>query len=96
MNIREDFGVLRQLQIRVDALEQHKGSGPPSGGNGMEARIAKVEAAVDHIQSDLSDIKSDTREIKRDAREDFRILAGLIIAAVVAIVGVMAKGFHWL
>ncbi len=65
-------------------------------GNGLEARVAKVEAAVEHIQSDVSEIKSDTRDIKRDARVDFRLLFGAIIAVALGLAGLMARGFDWL
>jgi len=62
----------------------------------MEARIAKLEASVEHIQSDVKDIKSDIRDIKKEAREDFRVLFGSIIVAILGLAGLLAKGFHWL
>jgi hypothetical protein len=92
---------LSLVKNSVEELDQQESSrygtpGGPTGGDGMEARVAKLESAVEYIQSDLKEIKADTREIKRDAREDFRVLAGLIIVAIVALAGLMAKGFHWL
>lgn len=72
---------------------------PPGGGgdNGdMEPRVAKLEVAVEYIRRDITDIKTDIREIKKDAREDFRILAGMIIALALGMGAMMAKGFHWL
>lgn len=42
-----------------------------SGGNDMEARIAKLEATVDHIQSDITDIKQDIRDFRKENRDDF-------------------------
>lgn len=71
----------------------------PGGGGenvSMETRIAKLEVVTEHIRSDLSEIKSDIREIKKDAREDFRILAGMIIALGLGMAGLMSKGFHWI
>jgi hypothetical protein len=62
----------------------------------MEARVAKLEAHIEHIQGDLNEIKTDIREIKRDARNDFRLLFGAIIVAVIGLAGLMAKGFHWI
>ena len=75
---------------------RERGQDPPPPDDDVLARIAKLEATTGHIESDLRDIKADTREIKRDAREDFRVLAGLIIAASLALAGLIAKGFHWL
>lgn len=72
----------------------HDGGGGDN--DGMEARVARLESAVEHMQRDIQDIKADTRDIKRDAREDFRILAGVIIASALGLAGLMAKGFHWL
>lgn len=42
-----------------------------SGGNDMEARLAKLEATVSHIQSDLTDIKQDIGEFRKENRDDF-------------------------
>ena len=67
-----------------------------SGGEGMEARLAKVEAAVEQIQADISTIKIDLREMRNHAREDFRVLFGALIIAALGLAGVLAKGFHWL
>ena len=71
-----------------------QGGGPPDNGD-MEARIAKLESAVDYVKRDITDIKLDLRDIKKDAREDFRILAGMLIAVAIGLAGLMAKGFHW-
>lgn len=69
-------------------------SGPHDGG--MEARIAKLEAHVGHIQSDIADIKTDVREIRNERHSDVRWAIGFYIGGVVALVGLMAKGFGWL
>jgi len=61
----------------------------------MEARVAKVESDIGHIQRDIGEIKTDVREIRRDIQTDFRLLFGAIIAAVLGLAAVMAKGFHW-
>lgn len=73
---------------------------PPNGGDGMEARIAKLEAITEYIQRDISELKDDTKSIKSDITSirttDFRILFGAIIAVALGLAGLMAKGFHWL
>lgn len=66
------------------------------GGDGMQARVAKLESDVEYIKSTLKDIKDDVREIKRDARTDFRIIFGAIITVALGLAGLMAKGFNWL
>ncbi len=76
---------------------------PPSGGDGMEARIAKLEANVEHIQSDITDIKTDVRtgrdkidEIK-DAIASAKIWALLLYFGLAAsLLYAMAQGFKWL
>lgn len=67
-----------------------------TGGQGIEARVARLESDVSHIQKDVTDIKSDLREIKRDMRDDFRITMGAMIAVALGLAGLMAKGFHWI
>jgi len=87
-----------QIDQRLEGLQRkhlHKGGQPPYDG-GMEARIAKLEVAVDYISRDIGEIKTDIKEIKKDAREDFRILAGMIIALALGMAAMMAKGFNWL
>lgn len=69
---------------------------PPTGGDGMEPRIAKLEAGVSHIQETVKEIRTDSREIKKDAKDDFRLIFGAIIAVALALTGIMAKGFKWL
>ena len=68
---------------------------PPAGGDGMDARIAKLESDVGHMRTDIQEIKGDVKEIKKDAREDFRTVCALIIAAVLGLAALMAKGFKW-
>ena len=70
--------------------------GGSGGGDGMEARIAKLESDVEHIQRDVTEIKTDLRDIKKDSKVDFRILFGALIAAAIGLAGLMAKGFKWL
>ena len=69
---------------------------PPSGGDGMEARIAKLESDVGHIQTDIQEIKGDVKDIKKDAREDFRILFGALIIVALGLALLIARGFEWL
>ena len=76
--------------------DQHAQHGSGSGGDGMEARLAKLESDVGHIQSDVKEIKTDIKELRKDAKDDFRLLFGVIIATTLALAGLLAKGFHWL
>jgi hypothetical protein len=50
-----------------------------------EQRMTRVEEAVDHLEQDMKEIKIDLRWIM-----------GLMIAFSSIILGVMAKGFHWI
>jgi hypothetical protein len=84
------------IDFRPAGIDQHGHTGGGSGGDGMEARIAKLESHVEHIQSDIKDVKLDIREIKKDAKEEFRIIFGAMIFIALGLAGLMAKGFHWL
>ena len=69
---------------------------PPNGGDGMEARIAKLEASVTHIEKDISEIKAEVREIRKDNKEDFRVLFGSLIFVALGLAALMAHGFKWI
>ena len=83
------------IEMRPGVVRSTQSTEPPDNDD-MEARVAKLEVAVDYIKRDITDIKTDIREIKKDAREDFRILAGMIVALGLGMAAMMAKGFHWL
>lgn len=90
---------LLQQQYQKIASENdtlRNGGGQPPGGDGVEARVAKLEAHFEYIRRDLDDVKSDVRDIKKDMREDFRILFGALIVVALGLAGMMAKGFGWL
>lgn len=92
-----------KFMMRETAREVLRETPPPSnGGNGMEARIAKLEASVSHIERDISDVKTDVRELRKDISDTkkelwnhFLILGGMIIATALGLAGLMAKGFKW-
>ena len=76
---------------------------PPSGGDGMEARIAKLESDVGHIKSDILEIKTDIRASRTSLDSVKDSISGaktwallLYIALAASLLGVMAKGFGWL
>ncbi len=86
---------LPDLAEKIEQIKrwEDNGSGPGDGGGGtMEPRVAKLEASVQHIESDIGEIKLDVREI----RKEFKTVYGFIIAAVLGLAGLMAKGFGWL
>jgi hypothetical protein len=103
MNPLEDFKPIRDLQIRMEEMERHMGSGPPAGGDGMEPRVAKLEASVEHIQTDVADIKLDGRAVIAKLDDIKDSIASAKIWALLLYIGlaggmlfVMAKGFQWL
>jgi hypothetical protein len=95
-DVSPTFERLREMNLRIAALEQTVRSSSGSGSDGMEPRVAKLEASVQHIESDIRDIKTDVRGIKTEAQRDFRLIFGAIIAVALGLAGLMAKGFHWL
>lgn len=68
--------------IRPGIRDQHGNTegptGPGDGGDGMEARIAKLESDVGHIQNDIGDIKTDIRELRNWIIGGFVLLAGAL------------------
>ena len=42
------------------------------GGNGMEARLARVESDVEYIKRDVGEIKDDVKELKKETKADFK------------------------
>ncbi|MBY7926306.1 hemolysin XhlA family protein [Vibrio fluvialis] len=66
------------------------------GGDGLEARVAKLESSVEYIQRDIADIKTDIKEIRHNQRSDFRTLFGALISVALGLAALMAKGFGWL
>lgn len=82
-------------------------SGPSGGGSDVLERVARLESDVDYIKRDLAEVRTDLKafrqeaqtelkEIRAEMRTDFRIIFGALIAAVLGLAGLMAKGFHWL
>jgi len=68
----------------------------------MEARVAVLEQIAKdtkdvlvELKLDMREMRQEMREMRQDQRNDFRILFGAIITAVVGLAGVMAHGFHW-
>lgn len=88
------FSTLRDLQLRVASLETaSSGSG---GGDRMEARVAKLESDVENIKANVSDIKADIRGLRDKLDRQFLVTWGGLIAAVLGLAWLMAKGFKWL
>ena len=50
-----------------------------------EQRMSKVEVAIESLSYDV-------KEIRKDMKSDFRWL----LLMMIALLGVMAKGFHWI
>lgn len=91
--------LLQQVHAQLRRLEQAEktsGGDEPPRDTHIDARLGGLESDVKHIHSHLTDVKSDVREIKNHAREDFRILLWTGAASVLALAGLMAKGFGWL
>ena len=85
-----------QLPGTQRVTTQHDNGGGGSGGDGVEARIARVESDVKNIFIHLGDIKTDIRELRSDIKTDFRILWGALFVATIGLAGLLAKGFEWI
>jgi hypothetical protein len=90
-----------------DTLEPSRGNPYPSD---MERRVIALEHIAETTAGTLERLERrfeavdrrfetiDRRigSIMREQRSDFRWLLGLILAQTGALLGVMARGFHWL
>lgn len=57
-----------------------------------ESRMTKMETLSESLIKSVSEIREDVREMRNDIRWVFGIMIGF--AAI--ILGIMAKGFHWM
>lgn len=91
---------IRYLPSHLAAQKDVREALPKGGGSGydggMEARVAKLEALAESTDRRLTTVEQDIRGLRSDQRQDFRITWGGLIAAVLALAGLMAKGFNWL
>ena len=76
----------------------------------MEVQLMRLESDVAHIRSDMADLKTDVRELRRDFGElrnelgEMRreLTRGLLQTRIwmlllcAAMLGVMARGLHWI
>jgi hypothetical protein len=88
------FSTLRDLQVRVENLET--ASSGTGGGGHVEARVAKLESDVENIKVNVADIKADIRGLRDKLDRQFLVTWGGLIAAVLGLAWLMAKGFKWL
>jgi hypothetical protein len=61
----------------------------------MEARIAVLEQIAKTTAETLNDIRVELRSMREKHDSDFRITFVAGTAAVLSVVALMAKGFHW-
>jgi uncharacterized membrane protein YjjP (DUF1212 family) len=68
-----------------------------------EQRMTRVESAIENVNQSLIDIKQDNKEfrnefkeIRNEMRSGFKWLLTFMIGFSIALVDVMAKGFHWI
>ena len=75
----------------------------PSRLSALEQIVRNTEAAFTRIEARFDRIEARLERIDASRHEDFRFLVGLIfgayglgIAGFAALLGVMARGFHWI
>lgn len=84
------------LEPRVARLEASVGH--------IERDVANIHGGLKDIRTEIkaeirdfrTEIKSEVKELRLGHERDFRLLFGALIAAVLGLAGLMAKGFHWL
>jgi len=58
----------------------------------FESRLSKLEAIQESLNDEVKQIKKDMAYMKSSMKSDFRWLVSLMLA----LLGVMAKGFNWI
>jgi hypothetical protein len=80
------------METRVAVLEAHV--------EHIRKDIADVKTDLREMRQEMKDMRRDTQSefttIRREMRNDFIILFGALIAAVLGLAALMAKGFHWI
>ena len=66
----------------------------------FESRLTKTETALtlstDNLSAAIINLNNDIKEIKKEMKSDFKWTLITFGGAIIALVGLMAKGFHWL
>lgn len=102
-----DEEVRPKIAQALKEIFPHFGQNPPppandhgdgGSGDGLPGRVQRLETKMDKMADDMSDIKTilariDERLAHMPRRAEMYLSAGLVATAVL---GVMAKGFHWL
>lgn len=89
-----EYVAIQSRKQEEDMQAARRASG--DGGNGMEARMVRLETLAEVTERRLTAIESDTKEIRKEIASA-KIWALLLFGAGwVSLVGVMAKGFGWL
>lgn len=67
----------------------NSGNGNPPGGDGVEARVARLESDVEYIKRDIGEIKSEMRQIGSDIGA-IKVLLGTFGGGLTVAVAVFA------
>lgn len=59
-------------------------------------RVAVLEQIARNTESILTEFRADMREARRQQHTDFLWLLSLQIGSFIGLLGVLARGFHWL
>ncbi len=59
-------------------------------------RALRASRPTRHIITNVGDLRADVRRLESRINSHFITLAGMLIAAVIGLAGLIAKGFHWL
>ena len=93
------MGKLIDGQFAQRADRALRGDGEPPDNGGMETRIVKLEAVIPTLatKEDLMRVEGSLRtEMHKEFHAQTWRLIGVLTAMFAGLLGVMAKGFHWL
>lgn len=91
-----------KIEGRLDRIEVDVAETKGKVGK-LETSVAKLETSVGKLQADVKDLQSDVKELRTRMEDGFQSVRkeihdakiwALLIAA--AMLGVLARGFHWI
>ncbi len=58
--------------------------------------LSRMEKRFDNIDSNFLDMRKEMLEIRKEGWSQFKWLFSLYTAGAISLLGVMARGFHWI
>lgn len=91
-----------RLEAKFDSIDHRfdsvdaKFSGVDAKFSGVGTRFDGIDKRLDSVDKRLEEVRADAKDHRKATDRDFRISIIFTASVGLAIIGFMAKGFHWL